>query len=275
MSDMQAMAAAVVETVKGYVRAAQAELGARLDRLEGVPRGATLDEVRALVAALPPAPAGAPGEPGAPGAPGEPGPVPSAEELQKAALAALQTLPPAPAGEQGPAGPPGPPVAAEALQPLVAAEVARAVAALPPAAPGRDGRDGLSAVGKDGRDGTDGADGLGFEDLSVEHDGERAFTIKFMRGDKVKAFSFVLPVVLDRGVYKDGTSYARGDGATYAGSFFIAQKDAPEGKPGASDDWRLAVKRGRDGRDGADGAKGEAGARGERGMPGLNGRHAA
>jgi hypothetical protein len=47
--------------------------------------------------------------------------------------------------------------------------------------------------------------------------------------------------------------YRKGDGVTWGGSFWIAQKDAPEGRPGLSDDWRLAVKKGRDGRDGRDG----------------------
>jgi hypothetical protein len=55
-------------------------------------------------------------------------------------------------------------------------------------------------------------------------------------------------IVLDAGVYKEGTAYQRGDGVTHGGSFFIAQVDSGE-KPGKSDDWRLAVKRGADGRD--------------------------
>lgn len=129
-------------------------------------------------------------------------------------------------------------------------------------ADGRDGRDGQSgqtgiagrdgidgSPGRDGVNGKDGLDGLGFDDLSVEHDGERTFTLSFRRGDQVKEFAFALPVAIDRGVYKDGTDYARGDGVTWAGSWFLAQKDQPQGKPGESDDWRLAVKRGRDGKD--------------------------
>lgn len=111
--------------------------------------------------------------------------------------------------------------------------------------PGRDGKDGED--GRDGADGKDGADGLGFDDLSVEHDGERGFTLKFQRGEKIKAFQFRLPVVLDRGVFAE-RSYERGDGVTFGGNFWIAQKDAPEGKPGLSDDWRLAVRKGRDGK---------------------------
>lgn len=165
------------------------------------------------------------------------------------------------AGERGEGGEPGP--------------------AGPQGESGRDGRDGLPGVpglqgekgtdgtnGRDGVDGKDGADGLGFDDLTVEHDGERGFTFKFQRGDVVKAFSFTVPATIDRGVFNGG-AYAKGDGVTFGGSYWIAQKDAPDGKPGLSADWRLAVKKGRDGKDGKDG---ERGAQGERGVPGLNGR---
>ena len=55
-------------------------------------------------------------------------------------------------------------------------------------------------------------------------------------------------VVLDAGVWKEGTAYVAGDGVTMGGSFFIAQADT-SAKPGKSDEWRLAVKRGSDGRD--------------------------
>ena len=55
-------------------------------------------------------------------------------------------------------------------------------------------------------------------------------------------------IVLDAGVWREGTAYVAGDGVTLGGSFFIAQSDTTA-KPGASDDWRLAVKRGTDGRD--------------------------
>jgi len=55
---------------------------------------------------------------------------------------------------------------------------------------------------------------------------------------------------LDRGVWK-AVSCEKGDGVTYAGSWFIAQRETLETeKPGQSAGWRLAVKRGRDGQDG-------------------------
>jgi len=101
---------------------------------------------------------------------------------------------------------------------------------------------------KDGEDGDNGKDGLGFDDLRVEHDGERSFAFIFERGEQRKEFTFTVPVVLERGVYKGDRTYERGDAVTADGSYWIAQKDAPAGKPGQSPDWRLAVKKGRDGK---------------------------
>ena len=63
----------------------------------------------------------------------------------------------------------------------------RAVAAIPEPAAGKDGRDGL-----------------GFEDLSVEADGERGLRLTFARGEVRKEFSIRFPVLIDRGVYVSG-----------------------------------------------------------------------
>lgn len=107
-------------------------------------------------------------------------------------------------------------------------------------------------VGKDGTPGAsgkDGADALGFDDLSIEFDGDRAFKFVMVRGDARKEFGpFSMPVVLDRGVYKEGQAYQKGDGCTWGGSFWIAQEDTSD-KP-ETKAWRLAVKRGQNGRDG-------------------------
>lgn len=102
----------------------------------------------------------------------------------------------------------------------------------------------------DGKDGRDGMDGLGFDDLAVDHDGDRGIALKFSRDGICKEFRVDIPAVLDRGVYKEGSAYQRGDAVTWGGSLWIAQKDAPESKPGLGDGWRLAVKKGRDGKDG-------------------------
>ncbi|WP_085043854.1 hypothetical protein [Ensifer aridi] len=100
-----------------------------------------------------------------------------------------------------------------------------------------------------GRDGDPGKDGLGFDDFDVSYDGEKTVTLKFTQGERVKEFAFTMPVVIDRGVYRDGSQYKAGDGVTWGGSFWIAQKDT-SAKPDAGDDWRLSVKRGRDGKNG-------------------------
>ena len=101
---------------------------------------------------------------------------------------------------------------------------------------------------KDGKDGVDGEDGVGFDDLAVEHDGERGFTFRLIRGSEVREYGFTIPAVLDRGVYREDNDYLKGDAVSFGGSLWIAQRDVPPGKPGQCDGWRLAVKKGRDGR---------------------------
>lgn len=95
-------------------------------------------------------------------------------------------------------------------------------------------------------EGKPGVDGVGFDDMATEYDGERTITLRFQRGENVKTFAFDMPVVIDRGVWKEG-GYKAGDGVTWAGSFWIAQNDTTA-KPDSGEDWRLAVKRGRDAR---------------------------
>lgn len=114
-------------------------------------------------------------------------------------------------------------------------------------------------VGKDGtpgEDGKPGRDGFGFDDMTLDYDGERTFTFLFQRGGHIEERRFVVPVVLDRGVYRPETDYAKGDAVTYGGSVWIAQSDT-KAKPDGSSDWRLAVKKGRDGKDGAMKAAGD------------------
>ena len=98
----------------------------------------------------------------------------------------------------------------------------------------------------------DGKDGLGFDDLTVEDDGDGNVILKFQRDGMVKEFALHFPRFKYCGVWTD-QAYREGDGATFGGSLWLAKKDNPEGKPGQSDDWQLAVKKGRDGKDGKDG----------------------
>lgn len=149
------------------------------------------------------------------------------------------------------------------VEPVIEQVVARAVAALP--AP----KDGVGLAGalidrtgalkmtlSDGTladlgrvEGKNGDPGFGFEDMNVVYDGERSFSLEFAREDEVKSFTFALPMMIDRGVYRAGHAYQKGDCVTFGGSLWIAQADT-DGKPDSGDKgWRLGVKRGRDGRD--------------------------
>ncbi len=124
--------------------------------------------------------------------------------------------------------------------------------------PGQDGRDGMSVQGPPGRDGIDGKvgdkgingkDGLGFEDLSVLHDGARGFTFQFTRGADVKSFAFTIPCVIYQGVFSDGKTYDVGDAVTFGGNIFIARTSTslkPDFTPAATKAWTLSVKAGRD-----------------------------
>jgi hypothetical protein len=157
----------------------------------------------------------------------------------------------------------------------------------------RPGRDGLSGApgtpGRDGRDGApgnDGKDGLGFDDLTVNYDGDRTMTLAFMRGDRTRPFPVVLPIVLDRGVWRDGRQYVQGDAVTYAGALWIAQRETTA-RPGEGPDtgWRLAVKAPRHGKSAFELARSNGysgtekqwlaslkGERGPEGRPGREGR---
>lgn len=99
--------------------------------------------------------------------------------------------------------------------------------------------------GRDGKDGKDGRDGLAVEDFDLTIDG-RDLTVTITRGDFTKSRTLRIPALLDAGIFREGAAYEHGDGVTFGGSYWIAQKDLPAGKPGASADWRLAVKKGRD-----------------------------
>lgn len=100
----------------------------------------------------------------------------------------------------------------------------------------KDGKDGRDAVGLDGFD------------IELAEDG-RTVVVRMQAGEAKIEKSVKIASVLDRGVFAKEAAYERGDGVSYGGCLWIAQKDAPEGVPGGSNDWRLAVKKGRDGKD--------------------------
>lgn len=162
-------------------------------------------------------------------------------------------------------------VTIEDVTPLIKSEVDKRVGELPKPKDGNDGRDGLDVkdlfradgghliavmsdgttkdlgqfVGKDGAPGQDGKDGIGFDDLDLVEDAS-GLSLKFIKGDTVK--SFPLPVVIDRGVFRDGQTYHKGSGVTWGGRYWIAQETTSD-KPDGGKSWRLAVNKGRDGKD--------------------------
>lgn len=263
--ELEAQAKALAPVVRGFVDKALSVLNDRIDAIERMVQQPT--DVKAIIAeALAELPVPKDGKDADPAF------------VERAVHEAVSKIEPPKDGRDGKNGEPGVSVTIQDLEPVIAAEVAKAVAAIPKAAdgePGRDGRDGQPGLpGRDGQDGNDGAhgesgkdgaDGLGFDDLSVDYDGERTVSLVFTRGEVVKRFDLSLPVVIDRGVYRHDEKHARGDAVSYGGSLWIAQKDTPAGKPGESSDWRLAVKKGRDGKDGQDGERGERGLEGKAG----------
>jgi hypothetical protein len=107
----------------------------------------------------------------------------------------------------------------------------------------------------------------GIKSIDINRNDDRSFGVMVNRSSGESHLStFTLPIVIDKGVYKQADSYHAGDGVTWAGSYWIAQKDEPSQKPGEGQGWRLAVKKGRDGK------HGEKGDKGDQGQPGSAGR---
>ncbi|USA39627.1 hypothetical protein NCF86_00235 [Pelagerythrobacter marinus] len=100
-------------------------------------------------------------------------------------------------------------------------------------------------VGKDGDPGPAGRDGLSAEDvdLTVLEDG-RTLEFSLTQGDTQYAFELAFPVPLYCGVYREGAEHQKGDMVTWGGSLWHCDKDTTQ-KPG-TEDWTLAVKKGRD-----------------------------
>lgn len=95
----------------------------------------------------------------------------------------------------------------------------------------------------------DGRDGVGWDDMQVEHDGKRMVSFKFIKDGEVRHItSIVIPCVIDAGFYQEGMEVQKGDGLTFGGSYWIAQKDTNTKPEIGNPDYRLAVKKGRDGK---------------------------
>jgi integrin beta 3 len=168
------------------------------------------------------------------------------------ALAEVRALAriPGPPGETGPEGKRGP--SGEKGEKGERGEPGKQGAIGPPGIDGKNGERGPK--GENGRNASD----LTFLQDYVVEQVERAIktgtittpdggrTLRWAMGDVVHEIKTA--IILDAGVWKEGITYAAGDGVTLGGQFFIAQVNTTA-KPLKSDDWRLAVQRGRDGRD--------------------------
>lgn len=84
----------------------------------------------------------------------------------------------------------------------------------------------------------------GIDNIAVDYDGDRTVTITVAKSDGAEDVKeIVMPVLIDKGIWRE-QDYQKGDVVTFSGAMWIAQKDKPIGRPGASEDWRLSVKRG-------------------------------
>lgn len=97
--------------------------------------------------------------------------------------------------------------------------------------------------------GKDGKDGLGFDDFEETYDGRRTFTRTYRSGDRVKTYTYKVPMLIEAGIYERGKAYERGDCVTWGGSYWTALVDTIKQPGDNNEDWRLVVRKGRDGRD--------------------------
>lgn len=243
MLDTKAIALALAPIVKQHVEAATAPLLRRIDELEA----------RATVP-------GKDGSDGRDGADGKDGAAASEEQIAAAVERYLSANPP-PAGADGLNGKDG----ADGERGLDGKD-------------GRDGADGIGlagamidrdgelnvtltngevrklgpVLGRDGRDGSDGERGVaGFsldDFVSELRPDDKILVLSWDGGETRYSHELFVPYVRDCGVWAPDQSFLKGDGVTWAGSFWIAQDDTSD-KPDGSKSWRLAVKRGRDGKD--------------------------
>jgi len=135
---------------------------------------------------------------------------------------------------------------------LIISSIREKMATVKDGEPGRDGLDGIN--GKDGLNGKDGEKGEKGDPGEKGEKGEDGIIT-----EKVAAY---------RDVWKEDKEYELGDFVTWAGSVWHCNAEKTQAKPGTSDDWTLAVKRGRDGKDGKNGEPGPEGTPGPKGEKG-------
>jgi hypothetical protein len=80
--------------------------------------------------------------------------------------------------------------------------------------------------------GRDGEPGLGFDDMTIEFDGNRCLMFRFARGEKTKEFKFALPSPVYKEVYRPEETYFLGDMVSFGGSIWSCMVPATTTKPG-------------------------------------------
>lgn len=229
--DVNKMAEAVFANVRGYVAKAIAPLAERLDEFS--------ERLKAIEDRPPPEP----------GKDAQPEQIDAAvdkrlpdlvegihADLMERLDAAVKAIPTPKDGEDGKS------IEVEDIHPVLMLELGKwaldferraqdvllkAIAQIPEPAPGRDA--------------------LQIEDFDLSLEG-RSLKISLKRDDVEVSKTVRLDTVLDAGFYQPGKTYERGDGVTFGGSYWIAQKDAESEPAVGNDDWRLAVRKGRDAR---------------------------
>jgi collagen type III alpha len=88
------------------------------------------------------------------------------------------------------------------------------------------------------------------------------------KGEKGQDGIITTKVAAYRDVWKESEEYELGDFVTWGGSLWHCNSEKTQEKPGTSETWTLAVKRGRDGKDGKSGEKGDPGIPGQKGDKG-------
>ena len=90
--------------------------------------------------------------------------------------------------------------------------------------------------------------GLGGMDVVFDFEA-RSLQFACKIGDKTIAKAIEIPILLDRGVYKESIEYRGGDVVSHDGSAWVVRGEPTRELPGTSKAWRLIARRGRDGRD--------------------------
>lgn len=106
----------------------------------------------------------------------------------------------------------------------------------------------------------------GVDDITVDlAEDMRTVTVRHALTDGAVVEKQVkVPALVYREIWREGT-YEQGDAVTRDGSTWICRVARTTATPGSSEDWKLAVKKGRDGKDGTRGEKGDRGAEGRAG----------